>query len=147
MSMLFAKICIRSCHNFAHVTTAHVQNCDLIRSSETKLQKSFLIHYNIFLQDLDYELIKRLQNLSQTVVNSHIASHCCIWTITTKAFISMEVLPHQTQEANELSSPWAGHQIPAVKAISLSWLQYLDITSNSIKSMASGISTYRIKTQ
>ena len=38
------KVMIQSGHNFAHVTTAelswHVQNCDLIRSLEWKLQQT-----------------------------------------------------------------------------------------------------------
>ena len=49
---------IQPCHNFAHATTAqlswHVQNCDMIESSFSTSD------WNIFLQDLDNELMNPL---------------------------------------------------------------------------------------
>ena len=49
------KIMIRICHNFAHAMTAelswHVQNCDMIGWSESKLELKY------FTQDFSYELI------------------------------------------------------------------------------------------
>ena len=80
--VLILILMIQSCHNFAHDTTAqlscHVQNRDLIGSL------NFMQKTDVFLWDLDYQLINSLWNgLQMSIISPHHphwqARGCLLW--------------------------------------------------------------------